>query len=73
MINDAYQKGYEDAIRNAISLGGDTDTVACITGGIAEAFYGEIPREISEPALARLDKPLLDVVERFRARYAVQM
>jgi ADP-ribosylglycohydrolase len=60
---------YEDAIRNAISLGGDTDTVACITGGIAEAYYGEVPREISEPALAKLDKRMLDVVDRFRARF----
>jgi ADP-ribosylglycohydrolase len=37
---------YEDAIRNAISLGGDSDTLACITGGIAEALYGSVPREI---------------------------
>ena len=33
--------GFEDAIRNAISLGGDSDTLACITGGIAEAYYGD--------------------------------
>lgn len=39
---------YDDAIRNAISLGGDNDTLACITGGIAEAFYGGIPLEIEE-------------------------
>ena len=32
--------GFEDALRNAVSLGGDSDTLACITGGIAEAFYG---------------------------------
>ena len=37
---------YEDAIRKAISLGGDSDTLACITGGIAQAFYREIPKEI---------------------------
>src|SRR3989304_2244161 len=37
---------YEDAVRNAISLGGDSDTLACITGGIAEAFYGGIPPDI---------------------------
>jgi ADP-ribosylglycohydrolase len=36
---------FEDAIRNAISLGGDSDTLACITGGMAEAFYGEPPRD----------------------------
>lgn len=37
---------YEDAIRNAISLGGDSDTLACIAGGMAAAFYGEVPLEI---------------------------
>ena len=36
---------FEDAIRNAVSLGGDTDTIACITGSIAEAYYG-VPAEI---------------------------
>ena len=39
---------FEDAIRKAVSLGGDSDTLACITGGIAEAFYKEIPRRIAE-------------------------
>ena len=37
--------GFEDALRNAVSLGGDSDTLACITGGIAEAFYG-MPQEL---------------------------
>ena len=39
-------QSYEDAVRNAISLGGDSDTLACITGGIAEAFYGGVPNAI---------------------------
>ncbi len=60
---------YEDAIRKAISLGGDADTMACMAGGIAEAFYGGVPVEISEPALKLLDPPLLDVVNQFRLRY----
>jgi len=60
---------YEDAIRLAISLGGDADTLACITGGIAEAFYGGVPEEISEWALARLDEELLEVVARFGERF----
>ncbi len=60
---------YEDAIRLAISLGGDSDTLACITGGIAEAFYGEIPVAISEPALARLDVRLSTVLREFYERY----
>ena len=60
---------YEDAIRLAVSLGGDADTLACITGGIAEAFYGEIPAAISEPALARLDVRLAKVLTEFYERY----
>jgi ADP-ribosylglycohydrolase len=46
---------YEDAVRNAVSLGGDSDTLACIAGGIAEAYYGGVPREIAKTALSRLD------------------
>ena len=38
---------FESAIRLAVSLGGDSDTLACITGGIAEAFYKEIPDNIA--------------------------
>jgi ADP-ribosylglycohydrolase len=59
---------FEDALRNAVSIGGDTDTLACITGGIAEALFG-IPDWIAEEALARLDNDLRDVVERLRAVY----
>jgi len=60
---------YEDAIRNAISLGGDADTMACIAGAIAEAYHGEVPPEIESQALARLDAPLRLIVEEFRGRY----
>jgi ADP-ribosylglycohydrolase len=60
---------FEDAIRLAVSLGGDTDTLACITGGMAEAFYGGVPKEIETEALSRLDERLRDVTTRFRARY----
>lgn len=55
---------FEDAIRNAISLGGDSDTLAAITGSIAEAAYG-VPEEIMEKALAILDERLLDVYRQF--------
>ena len=55
---------FEDAIRNAISLGGDSDTLAAITGSIAEAAYG-IPEEIKEKALSILDEPLIRVYLRF--------
>ncbi len=60
---------FEDAIRNAISLGGDSDTLACITGAVAEAFYGGVPAAIEREALARLDAPLRDVVRVFRGRF----
>ena len=56
--------GFEDAIRNAISLGGDSDTLAAITGSIAEAAYG-IPCEIREKALLYLDEPLLDMYHKW--------
>ena len=45
---------FEDAIRKAVSLGGDSDTLACITGGIAEAFYREIPKEMVDHVQALL-------------------
>ena len=60
---------YEDAIRNAISLGGDADTLACITGGMAEAYHGEVPPPIAREAMARLDPRLGAVVDRFRQRF----
>ncbi len=59
---------YEDAIRNAVSIGGDSDTIACITGGIAEAFYGGVPAFISEQVWPRLDPALAQVVRRFQPR-----
>lgn len=60
---------FEDAIRNAISIGGDSDTVACITGGIAEAFYGGVPTPIAEQVLARLTTDLAQVVHVFETRF----
>ena len=60
---------FEDAIRNAVSLGGDSDTLTCITGGIAEAFYGDIPEHIRQSVWERLDEPMRQVVEAFRDRF----
>lgn len=51
---------FEDAIRNAISIGGDSDTLAAITGSIAEAYYG-VPDELKEKAKTYLDKRLLSI------------
>ena len=61
---------FEDAIRNAISLGGDADTMACIAGGIAEAFYCGVPESIRTPVLERLDARLRSTVEEFCQKYA---
>jgi ADP-ribosylglycohydrolase len=60
---------YEDAVRNAVSLGGDADTMAAIAGGIAVAFYGDVPERIRGPALDRLDRPLRTIVEEFTERF----
>ena len=57
--------GVEDALRNAVSLGGDSDTLACITGGIAEAFYG-MPQELRAETLKRLPEDLRTAYELFR-------
>ena len=62
-------RDFEDAIRNAISLGGDSDTLACITGGIAEAFYGGVPRSISEKVWEILDDNLTSVTLNFINRF----
>lgn len=61
---------FEDAIRNAISIGGDSDTLAAITGGIAEAYYG-VPKEIHDIALKYLDEPLLVIFKEFEKKVSV--
>lgn len=63
---------FEDAIRNAISIGGDSDTIAAITGGIAEAYYG-IPTEIRKHALTFLDERLMKILVDFENVYAPLM
>lgn len=57
MIAFLDSQSFEDAIRKAVSLGGDSDTLACITGGIAEAYYKEIPRSMAE----RVAKPFPNI------------
>ena len=63
--------GFEDAIRNAISIGGDSDTIAAITGSIAEQYYG-IPEEIKAKALTYLDDRLLGLYAGFQEWVAGQ-
>jgi ADP-ribosylglycohydrolase len=62
-------ESYEDAVRNAISLGGDSDTLACITGGIAEAFYGSVADEIRAKVEECLTPDLWEITERFCQKY----
>ena len=59
---------FEDAIRNAISIGGDSDTIAAMAGGIAEAYYG-IPSEMRETALTFLDDNLKEILIAFENKY----
>ncbi len=56
---------FEDAIRNAISLGGDSDTLAAISGSIAEAAYG-IPEWKKDKALSYLDEPIRVILNRWQ-------
>lgn len=60
---------YEDAIRNAVSIGGDSDTIACMTGGIAEAYYKEIPQPIIDKARLKMDAGLKRVMGEFMEKY----
>ena len=59
---------YEDAVRNAISLGGDSDTQAAIAGSIAEGYYG-ISEEIRRLGLGFLDEEMAEIVNQFEAKY----
>lgn len=59
---------YEDAIRNAISIGGDSDTLGAITGGIAGAFYG-IPDDLRDLAMGFLKKDLIDILAAFEEKF----
>lgn len=59
---------FEDAIRNAISLGGDSDTLAAITGGIAEAYYG-VPSEIESQAMSYLDNMQIQILREFGRKF----
>lgn len=59
-----HSTGFENAIRISVSLGGDSDTLAAITGSIAEAEYG-VPEDLKQQALSRLDEALAAVYQRF--------
>ena len=61
-------ESFEDAIRIAISLGGDSDTIGAIVGSVAEAYYG-VPVYMKEMAITYLDKTLYDIVKDFENYY----
>jgi ADP-ribosylglycohydrolase len=63
---------YEDAIRKAISIGGDSDTIACITGGISEAYYKKVPHAIIERVKKILDRRLNNIVSEFTIKYGLE-
>ena len=60
---------YEDAVRKAISIGGDSDTIACITGGIAQAFYGGVPVFIKKRVAEILDGKLNGITTEFCQKF----
>ena len=63
---------YEDTVRNAISIGGDSDTIAAIAGGIAEAFYKEIPPHIKDTVMSSLPAEFREVVTGFYVRCGLE-
>lgn len=63
---------YESAVRNAVSLGGDADTQACIAGGIAEAYYRQIPDEIKDFCYHKIDITIRNTVREFCRKFNVE-
>lgn len=63
---------FENAIRKAIWIGGDSDTIACITGSIAEAFYDGVPDSIRKETFDRLDENLKDITNKFISKYVLK-
>ena len=62
-------ESFEDSIRKAIYIGGDSDTLACINGSIAEAFYGGVPEDITKEIYKRIDGRIAIITNDFIAKY----
>ena len=69
MIAFLESESFEDALRKGISLGGDSDTIGSIAGGIAQAYFGRIPEEIETAVRQRLPGEFITVIERFNLRF----
>jgi len=63
---------YEDAIRKSVSLGGDSDTLACITGGISQAYYRAIPKKIVQHVSRLLPKEFREIIQEFNLKFKVR-
>ena len=64
---------YEDAVRNAVSLGGDSDTLACITGAISEAYYGSVPEYIVRHVKKYIPEEFWEIVKRFYCKFNLSL
>ena len=62
-------KDFEDAIRLATSVGGNSDTVACITGSIAQAYYKNIPEFTISETIKRLPAEMIEIIQKFQKQY----
>ena len=71
IISFLESENFEDAVRKGISLGGDSDTIACIAGGIAQAYYKEIPQEIVTTARSKLPDEFLSIIDAFTEKYSL--
>lgn len=65
-------ENYESTVRLAVSLGGDSDTLACMAGGIAEAFYGEIPEPLLEYARKKIPTEMKEVIISFQKKFSLK-
>ena len=71
IISFLESENFEDAIRKAISLGGDSDTLACMAGGIAQAYYKKVPQEIVSNVRDRLPDEFLSIIDEFNEKFGL--
>ena len=64
---------FEDAIRLAVSLGGDSDTLACMAGAIAQAYYKDIPADIVSNVYERLPDKFVAVIDAFNQKFKIRL